>query len=183
MLCRMYRWIAACAIDSDGHLGAATQRHLGSCAQCRRYYHTQQQVNDALEQQASQVTLPASHLLPNRILASVSPGDPARHQPRVFRVTRFRTIAACLLVALALMIPVLRMQPNSGSTSNPDPSALTRMATLLQQAVPGQLKSAHTFLVQDSLESEMIKLSTDARRAVRFLVQCTPSHGRTSPDE
>ncbi len=65
---------------------------------------------------------------------------------------------------------------NSDSLSLNHP-ALTTMATLQQQLVPEQLMSAYAFLVQDSLESEMNKLSTDAQKAVRFLVQCTPSHG------
>ena len=187
MICRLHRWIVACALDSDRTLGAPTQRHLRSCPACHQYYQAQQQVSDALKLQASQVTLPANQLLSERIMASVPPQDPAvKRHARIFRLTTYRTMAACLLLVLVLMVPIMRMTPNPDRTSDLDPSALTRMATLLQQAVPGQLNATHSFLVQDPLKSEIHKLSTDAQRAVRFLVQCAPSHGSTgagtSPD-
>jgi len=74
------------------------------------------------------------------------------------------------------VIPIMRMNTQDSNGLSPNHSALTTMATLQQQLVPEQLMSAYAFLVQDSLESEMNKLSTDAKRAARFLVQCTPSH-------
>lgn len=185
MLCPIYRWIIACCIDSDSRLGPRTQRHMESCAACRRYYHTQQAVSDALKQQVSQVTLSTHRLLPGRIMASLSPDGPApgaRRNARVFRLTTYRRIAACLLIVLGLMIPMLRMNLQDSAALNPNHPALTTMATLQEQLVPDQLMSAYAFLVQDSLEAEMNRLSADARRAARFLAQCTPSHGSGGVD-
>ena len=189
MLCHIYGWIIGCRIDSDGPLGPAIQRHVESCAACRRYYRTQQAVSDALKQQVAQLALSTHQLLPDRIMASLSPDGPApgvRPNPRVFRFATYRTIAACLLIALGLMIPMMRMHPQDSDALSPNHPVLTTMATLQQQLVPDQLISAYAFLVQDSLEAEMNKLSADARRAARFLVQCTPSHGSAgvgmSPD-
>lgn len=178
MLCRIYRWMAASCVDRDSPLGPGTHRHLSSCPVCRRYYQSQQGISDALKRQAAQVTLPASHLLSDRIMALVPQNGPGRrHHPHVFRLTTYRTIAACLLVALAVLIPL--KYTNRSGTDGPDPSLsdLNTMATLLQQVVPEQLMSADTLLVRDSLKSEFYNLSTDAEKAVRFLVQCTPSHG------
>jgi predicted anti-sigma-YlaC factor YlaD len=180
MVCCIYRWIIACSVDSAGTLGPAVQRHLGSCAACRRYYHAQQRVSDALKQQVSLVAPSANPILPDRIMASLSADGPApgvRHERRVFRFTTYRTVAACLLIVLGLMIPVMRTTMQNSDGLNTDHPSLATVATLQQQLVPEQLMSAYAFLVQDSLESEMNNLSTDARRAARFLVQCTPSHG------
>jgi hypothetical protein len=187
MLCRIYyRWIIACRIDSDSGLGPATQRHLDSCSTCRQYYHAQQGISDALKQQVSQVGLPANHVLPDRIMASVSPHSPGAKNRRVFRFASYHAVAACLLVVLGLVITMMRMNTPDSSLLSPKHPALTTMATLQQQLVPEQLMSAYAFLLQDSLESEMNHLSTDAKRAARFLVQCTPSHGSAgvgmSPD-
>jgi predicted anti-sigma-YlaC factor YlaD len=179
MLCHIYRWIIACSIDKDSKLGPRVQHHLDACSACRQYYHRQQDVSNALKQQVPQLPLPTNQLLPDRIMASVSPHSPGAEKRRVFRLTTHRAVAACLLIVLGLAMTMMRMNAPDSSPLSPKHPALTTMTTLQQQLVPDQLMSAYVFLVQDSLEAELNKLSTDAQKAARFLVQCTPSHGGT----
>jgi hypothetical protein len=166
LVCRITRWRAALGAPSNpGVLG-----HSSSCAQCRSYFETADQLEGSLRRDAGPARTLASGTLEARILNAVKHS----HEPASRRQRRPSWAMAAMGVAAALaVVTVFQIQVDpTPDTRGPDASIEDVLAVaneLPKQWFDAIQPNAVKLLEQNALRTEIALVSSDARSAVDFL--------------
>ncbi|MCF7973249.1 MAG: hypothetical protein K9N55_05510 [Phycisphaerae bacterium] len=174
MLCWIYRWFLACCVDTRTGLGPRLDRHVRVCRACRTYHQTHLRISDLLETQVPQVSIEGDRSFQDTILVSLPVRDAAPVSALRFRHRSLVALAASVFILVSVILTARHMASLENAKRLEQTSALTSMAVLPRQWAPSQLLATYGSLMQAPLETEVKNLTTDARQAARFLVQCTP---------
>lgn len=180
ILCKLYQWkMRWASTPANVQAGSRMAGHLKHCPTCQAYLHRLTLLEEHLR------TAPPKGLLPQEckrietavlnslqeLPATVTSGRytlPATARP-AFRNPAFAA-AAMLLIAALLFVTIPRRPEPAPPQANPLSSLWSD-----SEQITNNLKQL-IFLPERSLQTELTRLSTDARQAVAFLVNCAPSH-------
>lgn len=166
MLCWFFRLRISDAMDGDGVLSRAAEKHIRHCANCREFHSRCASLADGLRNEAAVSNNRTSWRLSTRILRAIQ-----YRQAEVQKVgVRLRlAVAAC--IALTVLVGVLFLaKHHNNQVSGPGKSGTEIQA--IRNLGGGDFAGAWSGFVERPLAGELENLENDTESAVRFLVTC-----------
>lgn len=164
LICRWTRFRAALANDSS----CRERQHCATCADCRAYFAAMNQFESSLRRDAVAAGGRAPATMETRIMNAVQRAErPNRRPQRSFGLA----LAGLAAVAMAAVVMV-RIQP-SGHVDVRGEAASIQDVLVVAQQLPDQIAtlrpSAMKLLTDNSLQTEIASVQSDARSALDFL--------------
>jgi predicted anti-sigma-YlaC factor YlaD len=167
MFCWFFRLKISGAMDGDGVLSRAAEKHIRHCANCRGFYNRCILLADGLRGEAAV----SNDKISRRLSAHVLRAIPYR-QVGVQKVS-VRLWPAAVAVCLALVVLVgglfLARYRNNQVSGGGDLGTEIRV---IRNFGGGDLAGVWSGFVERPLASELENLEDDTKSAVRFLVTC-----------
>lgn len=177
--CTLYQWQIRRSDDPAQTIAAPHQaRHLRDCPACRMAAHRVLHLEEQLRADTADRLSPDRHAriqaaVLNRLRRLETPAEYPLRSPQRHRLmlTAAAIAAAAMLMIAANVFVSLHRRPLDAPPETMTPASLWGDAQSLTRQIP-QLAA----LPDQAMQNEMTKLTGDARRAVAFLINCTPSH-------
>jgi len=167
MFCWFFRFKISDAMDGDGVLSRAVEKHIRRCADCREFYNGCVLLADGLRGKAAVSNDGTSRRLSKRVLRVV----PYR-QTAVRKVSiRLWPVAAAACIALVVLAGVLFLAKYQREQIGREGVPGTEIQ-VVRSLVGGDFAGAWSGVVERPLAEEMEKLEGNTESAVRFLVTC-----------
>ena len=178
MFCWLYKLKISGAMDGNGKLPRAAERHIRHCAPCREFHNDCLSLAYGLRTETMVSKDHVSERLTRRILTAI------QHQRTGIQPTRIRLwpIAAAASVILFVLVGALFLAKHyrgqNGGENEP-----TFVISGITDLAEGNFARPWSQLVEKPLASELQNLQNDTQSAVRFLVTCvavnvtTPENG------
>ena len=175
MFCRICQWAIEKELDDCGSIQRPSLvRHLRRCSKCREFYHRMMQLGQQLrttascelsEEQLEKIYFAVGQRLSERVPAQTALTGFWSHTH--FRIRYAVSVAAILLVSLVGLYYLQYI----GNTKQADPLArFVRNSTEFQGRI-----SFLACVPEQSIQSEIKKLTNDTQDAFRFVANCIPS--------
>ena len=167
MFCWFFRLRISDAMDGDGVLSRAAEKHIRRCADCREFYDRCVSLADGLKGGAAISNDGISRRLNARILRSI-PYPQVKMQKVGIRLWPAVT-AACLMLIVLVGAMFLTKRLNNRLTAISD---VQKEIQNIRAIVGEEFPTAWPELIEGSLVGEAKNLADDTEAAVRFLVAC-----------
>lgn len=164
LICRWIRFRTALVNDSS----ARAHPHCATCSHCRAYFAAMNQLESSLRRDAVAAGGRAPATMETRIMNAVQRAErPKRHPQRSFGLA----LAGLAAVAMAAVVMV-RIQPAGHVDARAEAASIQDVLVVAQQ-LPDQIAtlqpSAMKLLTENSLQTEIASVKSDARSALDFL--------------
>jgi len=167
MFCWFFRLRISGAMDGDGALSRAVEKHIRHCTDCREFYDRCVSLADGLKGGAAISDDEIARRLSARIPRAI-PYPQVKMQKVGIRLWPAAVAACIALIVLAGALFLTRYRDGRVSGGGEVGTEIQAVRNL----VGGDFAGAWSGLVEKPLEDEMEKLQEDTESAVRFLVTC-----------
>jgi len=178
-LCSVYQWLIRFGAEaSDAVRSPHLHRHLKKCAACRRDYRDLMQLEDRLRTSPAETLSATQHArIENSVLArleqvnrSAQNAVPTMQRHRLLWAAGAVVAAAVFMLVSDVYISLHRRQLET------QPESITLTALLADSQQLTRQIPQWAFLPEQSMQTEIQRLTNDTRQTVAFLLNCTPSH-------
>ncbi len=167
-------------MDEGKPLSPAIKKHLLGCPKCRAFFKTALRVEEVLLDSSHRMAHRITDEAIDRMVSAAMDSTAARISSRqVWKRYAATAVAACLIVAASLMIPLIRQSDSfddSGFVRNNPVASLQLILTDLRPAITTlPIPSSPTALpayLASPYQRELNLLSRDTDSAVKFVASC-----------
>jgi len=166
MFCWFFKLRISEAMDGDGVLSRAAEKHIRHCANCREFHSRCVSLADGLRSEAAVSNEETSRHLSTRILRAIQ-----YRQAEVQKVGIRLRLAVAACIALTVLVGVLFLaKHHNNQVSSPSKSGTEIQA--IRNLGGGDFTGAWSGFVERPLAGELENLENDTESAVRFLITC-----------
>ena len=166
MFCWFFKLRISEAMDGDGVLSRAAEKHIRHCANCREFHSRCVSLADGLRSEAAVSNEETSRHLSTRILRAIQ-----YRQAEVQKIgVRLRLAVAACIALTAIVVVLFLAKHHNNQVSGPANSGTEIQA--IRNLGGGDFAGAWSGFVERPLAGELENLENDTESAVRFLVTC-----------
>ena len=167
MFCWFFRLRISGAMDGDGVLSRAAEKHIRHCANCREFHSRCVSLADRLRNKAAVLNDGTCSRLNARILRAIQYRQVDAKKAGI----RLRPAALAACLALTVLVGVLFLAKHRNNQVGGKAISGTEIQ-VIRNPGGGDFAGAWSGFVERPLANELENLENDTESAVRFLVAC-----------